>query len=95
LTRQLKGSHPKHHDLLQLVRSLGSLIKVDENALQSMPSSKRIIEMRAGEGRPIKARRAYEIYRASMALTSQLTAALRKKFRMRNAAFLIKKAPFI
>lgn len=96
LTRQLKGSHATHHDLVQLFHGVGgSVANVDEAALQKMPSSKRIIEMRAGEGCPVNAQEAYEIYETSIELTSQVTAAMPGKFRMKNAAFLIKKAPFV
>jgi len=60
-----------------------------------MPGHHRIIQIRAGEGRPVRAAEAYKFYRTSLDLTAEIAAVMPREVRMRNAQFLLKKAPFI
>ena len=93
--RQVNGTHATHHELVQLFRDIaGSLPLMDERSVSKMPSQKKAIQARAGED-GISVGEAYEIYQISLNLTARLVEAMPGKFKMRNGAFLLKKAPFI
>ena len=95
-SRQLTGQHARHHELRELFDNIKAhASSIDRKAINDMPSAKRIIEVRAGEGIAIDAEEACRIYRIALALTAQITRDMPGLFKMRNAAFLLKKAPFI
>ena len=97
LSHQITGCYQKIHDLTALFREVpGSLLgHKEEAAVRKMPTHKRVIQMRAGDGAPVGAAEVYELYRTSLDLTAQIVAVMPREIRMRNARFLLKKAPFI
>jgi hypothetical protein len=96
LGHQINGKHAPHHELIRLFRDVAkALPSMNESSFNKMPSQKGAIQARAGEGAPISIAKAYQIYQTSLDLTAALVEAMPRKFRMRNAAFLLKKAPFI
>jgi HEPN domain-containing protein len=95
LSRQINGKHERHHDLVQLFRDVSSsLASIDERSVNKMPSQKKAIQARAGEA-TIGLTEAYDIYQTSLNLTAAVGEAMPGMAKMRNTAFLLKKAPFI
>lgn len=96
LNRQYRGQHSNTHELLDLFHDVSGFVSgIHEDALRKMPSQRRAIKMRAGEGAPVSPEHAYKIYRMSLNLTTQLVSAMPREIVMRNAQFHLKKAPFI
>lgn len=95
-SRQLTGGHLRHHDLQELFdRVKARAPRVDHQLFNLIPSGRRIVEIRAGEGANVDAEEGYRTYRAALALTAQISFCMPGLVRMQNAAFLLKKAPFI
>jgi HEPN domain-containing protein len=96
LSRQLTGNHPKDHEVRRLFNHIKArTLGIDADGINKMPSAKRILEIRAGEGSEVEADEAYAFYRLALTLSAQITCDMPGLIRMRNAALLIKKAPFI
>jgi hypothetical protein len=97
LTQQITGKYQKLHDLIALCRDVPGqvLSTTTETLVKKMPGHRRIIQIRAGESRPVRAADAYKFYRTSLDLTAEIIAVMPRAVRMQNAQFLLKKAPFI
>lgn len=93
--RQHLGTHAWTHDLTRLFEQVRNQVNgVDEALLGVMPDAKRIVQMRAGEGRPVSRQDAYRLYRRALDLAAQCARALSRNLEMRNSSFLIRKAPW-
>jgi hypothetical protein len=94
--RQMTGSHDHTHDIKTLHKKIsdGGRIILDDNNIKVIPSEKEIIKIRSGETM-INGDDAFRIYLSSLDATAKSISALNRKISIRDASFLIRKAPFI
>ncbi len=97
ISRQKTGDHKKCHELKTLHQQASQLCNppVSEELIQRLPSKKRVLEMRAGEGPTVTLPEGFRIYRSAIRYVKECAAAMPRKLGIRNAAFLIRKPPFV
>lgn len=97
LCRQKSGKHRHTHDLKSLHQDIASNDAgfLNSYILDGLPSGKEITKIRGGERGNINVYRAYSMYRTFLDLTASCTSTLERKLRLKNAGFLLRKAPFL
>ncbi len=95
LSRQQRGDHRKTHATSRLFEDLGKTSAKEVDLIRELPDAKRIVEMRAGEGNEVGLLEAHGIYMCALRAVWHFAGALnRGKYRVHNASFLLKKAPW-
>ena len=96
MDRQQRSDHLQIHELKNLFANVeGVAVGVEKSFIKVIPSSSRIIKIRAGEGDGVNLHEAYRIYQAALGAIRECCNALNHKMRMRNAAFKLKQAPWL
>jgi HEPN domain-containing protein len=96
LVRQKGGNPGNTHNLTNLLGKANSLkeVSIDPCLLRDLPSHHDAISHRYGEAPEMTIDRALANYRLSLTVVTEVTAALSRKFFMKNARFLIKLPPW-
>jgi HEPN domain-containing protein len=96
LIRQKGGIPDNAHDLTNLLNMANGLqgVSLDPGLLCGLPSHHEAISHRYGEAPELAIDRASTNYRLSLTVVTEVTAALSRKFFMKNAKFLIKLPPW-
>ena len=94
LSHQKTGSYDHTHELKELLQKLGD-IRVGEDFIKELPTKERVIRMRANEGPAVALPEAYKIYRVALPFVRQCAEAMPRKLGIRNARFLLAKAPYV
>jgi HEPN domain-containing protein len=94
---QKTGIYAKIHDLRKLLAQCPADLgkAVDASLLDVLPEEKAIMQLRYGEGVSIALEKVYEIYDAGLSVVAQCTGVLQRNAKIHDAAFLIKKPPFL
>ncbi|MCB9904481.1 MAG: hypothetical protein H6831_08760 [Planctomycetes bacterium] len=97
LQRQLTGSHRHSHELRELLDDLPRSIrsKINRKALEALPNSVRVIQLRAGEGKRVDLLEAHELYRLAVCVAHQAAQQLSASVRVHDASFLLRKAVWL
>jgi HEPN domain-containing protein len=97
LSRQRRGKHEPTHELKRLYDKISGLqgIRISSSLISKLPTGREVIKMRANEGQPRTLSEAYRIYFAALWLVKQCTAAMPRKYVVRNARILLKKPDWL
>jgi HEPN domain-containing protein len=93
---QNKRDHQKKHDLHKLCRIANNIkgVALDCAELLMFPSDNEAIKQRYGEGSSFTVQEAVENYISACAVIARLTKALKRRFVLKNARFLIAIPPW-
>lgn len=96
MCRQKTGSHEAIHELERLYKNVPSQPNVPaiQELIGKLPSAQEAIKLRANECREVGLLEAIKVYRAAVLLVRNCARTMPRDIGLRNARFLLRKAPY-